>query len=96
LGFFIVDVQNPSSPQIVASLDNINVSKIHLTTTNYAFLLGKKGVYLVDISDQSNLEIVDHFTVGSYLSRILWKDGYVYASGKDLLYIFKAYSNLIY
>ena len=95
-GFFIVDVQNPSSPQIVASLDNINVSKIHLTTTNYAFLLGKKGVYLVDISDQSNLEIVDHFTVGSYLSRILWKDGYVYASGKDLLYIFKAYSNLIY
>ncbi|MCD6570294.1 MAG: hypothetical protein J7L53_06285, partial [Deltaproteobacteria bacterium] len=62
-GFYVLDMSNPESPQIIGSNDEITSSSRILPEGNYVYLASQyKEMYKVDVTDKTNPQIVGSFT----------------------------------
>ncbi|MHA1124314.1 MAG: hypothetical protein ACTSO7_07880 [Candidatus Heimdallarchaeota archaeon] len=78
-GFYILDVRDPNSPQLLYSYTvTTQFYKLDINE-QYAFLVHDNGLYIFDISDLTNVQMI-RYALGIHLTDVHVQGHYVFAS----------------
>ncbi len=88
-GIIVVDISNPTSPSAVGSFPLTGGPQLVFVSGNYAYItsVGQSFSYVVDVSNPSNLTLVDTVNAGSHTFQQMSGAGnYLYFAEEDITY----------
>ncbi|MGA1842533.1 MAG: LVIVD repeat-containing protein [bacterium] len=83
-GLLIIDISDPSKPDLVSSFDTPGYACDVAIDGDYAYIADcKMGIQIVDIKNSSMLKGITNYKTNGYACGILYKDGYPYVADSE-------------